>query len=260
MYLYIGHWMVWWVLFKKAFSDLSSYADVLNTTEGSHGVFISPILPLKWSTICDDGKCPVLSGQPSLTTNVFSVFVLTQKPLECGSAASCFAEQKMLLWAWHAVSAGLTPHPALDLSAQGKRGLGSTAWTGEARRDWGCLHGSPSLHLGQPSLSGSLVPLWWGNFPGWQRGHAEALKVHVQAAAEAALTAQVAPVGRQVTQAVCGVGFLIATKSQLSQVLAGWYALVLDRGWNKGQTALWIRKFIERQDVATFPNSLGIFF
>lgn len=59
---------------------------------------------------------------------------------------------------------------------------------------------------------------------------------------------------------VWGVGFLIATKSQLSQLLAGWYVLTLESGRKEGQTALGIRKLTESQDVATFPNSLGIFF
>lgn len=42
------------------------YPDLLDTAEGSHGAFISPVLPLKCSTVCYDEKCPVLSDQPSL--------------------------------------------------------------------------------------------------------------------------------------------------------------------------------------------------
>lgn len=82
------------------------------------------------------------------------------KPLKCGSAASCFAEQKMLLWAWHAVSvecrtdtAHCTPSSGICLH-RGRQGLGSTAWTAKPRRDWGCLHGSPHCTWGsQASLA-----------------------------------------------------------------------------------------------------------
>lgn len=161
-YLAIGHWIVWWVLFKKA-SDLSSYADLLNATEGSHAVFISYILPLKWCTICEK-KCSVLSDQPSLSTNMFSeslfwlwspwsVAVLPPALL----SRKCFCGPHML-WV---LSAGLTPHAAHTPlgAAQGcKWGMGGRAWTGETRRGWRCLHGAPPLHLGQASLSGSLVP------------------------------------------------------------------------------------------------------
>lgn len=63
-----------------------------------------------------------------------------------------------------------------------------------------------------------------------------------------------------VQQAVCaGVWSPIATKPQLSQILAGWYHQILDRGQQEEQTALWIRNFLESKDVATSPNSLGIF-
>lgn len=170
--------MVWWVLFKKAFSNLSSYADLSGTAEGSHAVFISPILPLKWSTICYDEKCPVLSDQPSLTTNRFSGVLSLCSDWSPWSVAvlppallsrKCFCEPRAL-----STECRTDTHAPLGTARGCKRGMGGTAWTQEG---WGCLHGAPPSPLGQLSLSGSLVPLGWGNLPGWRRGHAETLKV-----------------------------------------------------------------------------------
>lgn len=158
--------MVWWVLFQKAFSDLSSKADLLNTTEGSHGVFISLILPLKWSTICDDEKCPVLSDQPSLTTKMFSCVFSLRSDWSPWSVVvlppallsrKCFCGPGML-WV---LSAGLTPHtahPPLGSVCTGADGLGSTAWTAKPRRSWGRLHGSPHCTWGSQASLAALCP------------------------------------------------------------------------------------------------------
>lgn len=175
--------MVWWVLFQKAFSDLSSKADLLNTTEGSHGVFISLILPLKWSTICDDEKCPVLSDQPSLTTKMFSCVFSLRSDWSPWSVVvlppallsrKCFCGPGML-WV---LSAGLTPHtaPSSGICLHRGRWAGQHSLNSQTQEELGVSAWKPPLHMAQPSLSGSLVPFWSGNLPEWWRGHAAALK------------------------------------------------------------------------------------
>lgn len=110
----------------------------------------------------------------------------------------CFCGPEML----RVLSAGLTPHtahpPVGSVCTGPDRGWAAQLEQANPGGIGGVCIEAP-LYMGQPSLSGSPVPLWWGNLPGWWCGHAEALKVQVQGSAEAALTAQVALVARQVT-------------------------------------------------------------
>lgn len=208
--------------------------------------------------------------------HVLTVLVLTVKPLKCGSAASCFAEQKMLLWAWDAVSvsAGLTPrtaHPPVGSVCTGTDGLGSTAWTGKPRRDWGCLQGSPHCTWGSQASLQPCAPLMgkparmvvWPcrSFKGASAGLCRSCPDSPGSTCGKAGDSAGCPLcwGSCAAGTVWGVGFLTATKSQLSQLLAGCYVLTLDRRWKEGQTALGTRKFTGSQDVAIFPNSWDFF-
>lgn len=57
------------------------------------------------------------------------------------------------------------------------------------------------------------------------------------------------------------VCFLISSNLHLCEILAGWYFQSLNGGGKEGRTAVWIRKCIGIQDLASIPNSLlGLFF
>lgn len=113
--------------------------------------------------------------------HVFSVFVLTEAPevWQC-CLLLCWAENASVglacceCWVqdWHR-----TLHTLLwDLSAQGQTGAGQHSLNSQTQEGLGVSAWKPPLHMGQPSLSGSLVHLWWGNLPGWWCGNAAALK------------------------------------------------------------------------------------
>lgn len=132
---------------------------------------------------------------------------------------------------------------------------------------WG-LTGLQTRH-GQHSLNrqnqGSLVPLWKGSLQdeAWPR---RSFKGAVQGTTKAALRAQVAlvvtqlaaPSAEAAVQQHCMVGCGSLLPLTYSSARS-WQALI-SRFWTEdrrkeGQTALGIRKFIQSQDVATFPNS-----
>lgn len=127
--------------------------------------FIFPVLPLKWSTICDDEKCPVLSDQPSLTTNVFSCAYSLCSDCEAPKVWQCWL---LLCWAENA-SVGLrccecwvqdwhhTLHTLLwGLSAQGQTGAGQHSLNRQTQQGLGVSAWKPPLYVGQPSLSAAL--------------------------------------------------------------------------------------------------------
>lgn len=122
---------------------------------------------------------------------VFWVFALTLKPLKCGSAASCFAEQKMLLWASCSECRTDTHTLLWDLHRAANKG-----WVAqlEHRR-----HGGACM---EPSITPRAAePLWQPRAP--LMGKPPRMAVwpcrSFKGAAEAALTAQVLLLGRQVT-------------------------------------------------------------
>lgn len=243
--------MVRRVLFKKAASDLSSYADLLNTTAGSHGVFISPILSLKWSPICDNEKCPVLRDQPSLTTNMFSHILSLCSDSEAPEVWQCCL---LLCWAEDA-AVGLT---LLSVECRSGSTRSTRSWDlhGAADQGWAAQLGQWNqeglgLSAWNPTTAPRAKPLWqpraplmgkhprmaaWphGSFKGTSWRRCRSSPEHPGSACctagEAGHSAGCTCCWGAVQQAVCaGVWSPIATKPQLRSWQAG-----ITRFWTEG--------------------------